>query len=320
MNVQILAGHPDPALGIALENFESEFRYPLGGAAWFRISHGSDYTRFFRAIGDARCFVATTDERIAGVLSVSLSPLHVPGQGVVLAAYLSDLKIRATGLRPGRVLLSLFRAAEQWVGGRAAVAFSVVMEGTSRLPSDYTGRQNIVPFRRVAELMVMRIAYDQTSVAHRCGTTVTIDSVEAARASMASNQHYLRGGESNLRSQMRPVGLTNAEGSAVAVLEDTRKAKRLFREDGSEMVSAHLTSFGYRNIAAASELIRVACGRCSDAAVPALFVAVPRDQTAEFMDALPPLKITQAPATVFAADLSGTTPLLDAWSIDTAQI
>ncbi len=38
---------PDPLVAKQLEQFESQFHYPLGQHGWFRISHGSDYTRFF---------------------------------------------------------------------------------------------------------------------------------------------------------------------------------------------------------------------------------------------------------------------------------
>ena len=44
--------------GPALARFEEQFTYPLGPGRTLRISHGDDYPRFFRAIGDAACFVA----------------------------------------------------------------------------------------------------------------------------------------------------------------------------------------------------------------------------------------------------------------------
>ena len=40
---------PDPWLGEALERFETQFYYPLGTDASFRIAHGREYLPFFQA-------------------------------------------------------------------------------------------------------------------------------------------------------------------------------------------------------------------------------------------------------------------------------
>ena len=50
MTVRNLTQAPDPDLAWALEDFERQFTYPLGAGHHFRISHGADYPRFFRAI------------------------------------------------------------------------------------------------------------------------------------------------------------------------------------------------------------------------------------------------------------------------------
>ena len=53
MIVQRIHSPPDPELADALSAFEQHFRYPLGRTRTFRISHGPDYPRFFRAMGKA---------------------------------------------------------------------------------------------------------------------------------------------------------------------------------------------------------------------------------------------------------------------------
>ena len=53
----------------ALEEFEQEFTYPLGEGCRFRISHGGDYLRFFRAMGEATLLVAARDGEITGSLA-----------------------------------------------------------------------------------------------------------------------------------------------------------------------------------------------------------------------------------------------------------
>ncbi|HTE89320.1 MAG TPA: hypothetical protein VK639_10220 [Terriglobales bacterium] len=55
MKVHELSSPPSPALARALAEFEAPFTYPLGPGKSFRISHGEDYTLFFRAQGLGRC-------------------------------------------------------------------------------------------------------------------------------------------------------------------------------------------------------------------------------------------------------------------------
>ena len=86
---------PTPTVANALREFENDFHYPLGRDGWFRISHGSDCTRFFRAMGEARCFVAQREGKVAGVISVARPTLRGPGSETIEAAYLADLKIAA---------------------------------------------------------------------------------------------------------------------------------------------------------------------------------------------------------------------------------
>ena len=107
----------DAGLAAALKNFEAEFRYPLGRDRWFTISHGEDYTRFFRAIGEARCFIACRDARVIGVISVSHCRMRRTDGEWLTAAYISDLKVSATG--GGRCLLRLLRNAAAWARGAA---------------------------------------------------------------------------------------------------------------------------------------------------------------------------------------------------------
>src|SRR5688500_3897167 len=73
MIVHQLHGPPPPELARALAGFESEFTYPLGPDSFFHISHGDDYPRFFRAMGEAACFVAQRrgDGTITGTLGAA---------------------------------------------------------------------------------------------------------------------------------------------------------------------------------------------------------------------------------------------------------
>src|SRR5262249_31385275 len=93
VNVHCLETVPSAALGRALSTFEGQFSYPLGPGATFRISHGEDYSRFFRAIGRATRFVAEEEGRVLGTLAVVIRRLARPDGGEEDTAYVADLKV-----------------------------------------------------------------------------------------------------------------------------------------------------------------------------------------------------------------------------------
>ena len=114
MKVRQISSPPDPALTRALAEFEAPFTYPLGPGKFFRISHGEDFTLFFRAQGTAACFIAEKKGRVVGALGTAMRRLWLPDGTDRTAAYIGDLKI-ATEARGGTVLVRLARAAEAWL-------------------------------------------------------------------------------------------------------------------------------------------------------------------------------------------------------------
>ncbi|MBV9123277.1 MAG: hypothetical protein JO112_07970, partial [Planctomycetes bacterium] len=114
-----LAGPPPPELARALAIFERDFTYPLGPGRSFRIDHGQDYPRFFRAIGKAGCFVAVGPDGVVGTLGATVRRLLLPDGSERPILYLGDLKI-APPARGGAVLLRLARATEAWARPQAS--------------------------------------------------------------------------------------------------------------------------------------------------------------------------------------------------------
>jgi hypothetical protein len=307
MNVHVLTGAPSPDLAGALARFEEQFTYPLGTARSFRISHGDDYLRFFHAVGDAACFVAERGGDVVGVLALAVTRLGTP-EGERAAVYLGDLKVAPTA-RGGRVLPRLASAAREWVGSRVDCAFAVVLDGTSVTPDAYTGRLGIPVFRAVANVAVLRLPAGGSPDLENWETPTTMGAECFAR--LTAGWMATRGGNPAERSETSPVWLVAPDGSACGRLEDTRRAKRLIADDGSEMISAHLSCIGYRDPAALAELLRVASAAAAIRGLPALFAAVPP----ELADTGIPGAIV-APATVFAAAIEPG----GLWSINTAEI
>jgi hypothetical protein len=304
-----------PVLAKALADFEVPFTYPLGSGKFFRITHGADYTLFFRAMGDGACFIAEHQGRVAGVLGTAVRKLWMPDGTERASAYMGDLKI-AEDARGSTVLLRLARAAEAWLRPRVDMGFGVVMNGTAQTPDAYTGRCGIPVFQDLGQIVVFRIFVSDGCAKHNPGHFHTTQEagLDCYRR-LSLGRYACPADQPQKRSQIKPVWLMNPGGLACGMLEDTRKAKRLIAGDGSEMLSAHLSCFAYGAVAAAAELIRIALGQVACLGLPALFVAVARSDAQELRDALHPLEVLAAPATVYGAGLR-----TGSWNINSSEI
>jgi hypothetical protein len=316
MTVHMVCEPPAALLGEALHNFEQQFVYPLGPGRTFQIEHGSDYARFYRAIGDGRCFVEEQGGRVRGVVAVAIRPMYLPDGRLLPVAYIGDVKV-AAGPGRGAVLLRTVRQAEPWCRPRAGAAFSVVMDGTPAVPTAYTGRLGIPPFAEVGKVMVFRFG------CHSSGSNVQGEQYTASEAAarecfrrLSAGRFACPPGVPAERSETGPIWLVHAGGAACGCLEDTRRAKRLVADDGTEMISAHLSGFAYRDISAGAALLRHALCRANALGFPALFVAVPALEAADVKAALSEVEVVSAPATVYAHGLDAGLP----WIINSSEI
>lgn len=97
----------------ALARFESGFSYPLGQKTKFRISHGEDYPRFFRAMGQCRVFVSERHGEVSGTLAGVVRTLDGSEKEGTNVLYVGDLKVEP-GLIAGLTLLRLAAALKSW--------------------------------------------------------------------------------------------------------------------------------------------------------------------------------------------------------------
>ncbi len=313
-----------PSLGGALEEFERQFVYPLGPGRSFRISHGTDYARFFRAIGGGQgvSFVAEdASGEVLGTLGVALRPMQWPDGSTRLAAYVGDLKV-VRDLRAAQTLLRLALAAFAWGRPLGAVAvYGIVMDGTPSSPSSYTGRFGIPAFQSLAGLRVLRLPVGPDSGgAMDESIGAPLPEVEELYAKLSARVPAFAplGGAPGLRSAMTPVGLLTPDRTACGVLEDTRLAKRLIGNDDAEMCSAHLSHFACTHPAAGLTVIREAMRRTAQGGnASALFVSIPASDEAllQLLRAAQP-ELVDAPATIFGAGL----PSDCAWNVSTSEI
>lgn len=316
MKVHALRDKSPPELANALAEFEARFTYPLGPGRSFRISHGEDYARFFRAMGPATCFVAQTEDRVVGTLGMAIRPTLMPDGSARRVAYIGDLKIDPAA-RGGVVLLRLGLAALAWGRPQVSAAYGVVMEGTPASPATYSGRAGLPAFLQVGRVMVLRFATGGGATSESDPRwVVSPDYAMECYRSLSRGRYAAWGGAPAERSEIALVWLMHPNAAACGQLEDTRRAKRLTDESGAEMLSAHLSCFAWRTPAAGAELIHQARQRAAVLGFPALFVSVAECDRGPLADALGDVETVVAPASVYGAGLSAGS----AWNINTSEI
>jgi hypothetical protein len=313
--VHVLQGPPPAALAAALARFEAQFDYPLGPGRRFRIDHGEDTTRFFRAMGEGASFVAERDGAVLGVIGASLRRLVLPGGEERPVVYIGDLKI-APEARGGRALPRLAAAVLEWVDGRASAAYSVVMDGTASSPARTTGRLGIPTFVVLGTTAVLRLSLRGGASTKSDALIVDASRGEALHRTLSAHQVVVHGGDAAVRSAMTPLWLASSGDGACGRLEDTERAKRLIDDAGVPMRSAHVSRFAYVDRDAAVALLRSALHRAAARGLPAMFVAVPRGDVEYLSQRLDGFEVVLAPATLHGF---GIEPGLH-WNLDTSEI
>lgn len=288
---------PPLPLQQALENFEQQFTYPLGAAGSFRIEHGQDYSGFCRAMGTGRSFIVEKDNEIKAAIGTSIRTLDTP-QGKVQAAYICDLKTNPNA-NCGRALLSCMEAALIWCRPQAQAAYGVVMDGTVADPAVYSGRFGIPHFSPVARVAVLQVSLAPLVTSAK-NNSIEIVSEWAARQQFAAlaNGYVCTSGTPIERSRIEPLWF--ASEGASGCLEDTRRVKRLIRDNGSEIVAAHLSNFAYSDVDPAASMIETAAARAANQNFQCLFVSVPLQDSMLIVQALTRLKVMLASATIYA--------------------
>ena len=320
MNVHALEAVSSSRLAGALARFETQFTYPLGPGRSFRISHGDDYARFFRALGEGRCFVAERDERVLGVLGAAVRPLMFPGGERRAALYVGDLKVDPR-VQGGRMVMRLASAVVGWLDERTEFAFGVVMDGTRATPPQYTGRLGLPGFTALGKIGVVRLAASPRSERGDGGRWKAWQAAdrdgEECHARLVSDGYACPVACDPSRSEMARCWLVDPAGSACGCLEDTLRSKRLYDvEDGSEIRSAHLSCFAYGSPSQGIELIGAALAATACRGLRHLFVAVPARDTATFVTHFRHRVDVAAPATVFGTGLEPGWP----WNINVSEI
>jgi Acetyltransferase (GNAT) domain len=302
MIIHCLSEPPDSKTTAALAVFEKDFTYPLGADLSFAISHGADYSRFFRSMGETKIYLAEISGEIVGALAtVQRHAIHTNGS-TFPAIYLCDAKVASA--HRGRTVLGrlAIKAREDVIAADYQAAYSVVMSGS--IPTTaYTGRLGIPAFKPISEQAVLR--FETPSEFRRIAIFTPV-----------KHENHLRfqAGNAALTSEIRPQ-ILEVDG-ATGVLVDTRRGKRLWQSDGREIISAHLTRAIFSSAQALADLITLAVEQAAALGFPGLFLSLAVDDPALalILDSAV-IKPTIAYATVYGTGLP-----VGRWAIETSEI
>lgn len=319
MTILELNSPPAPELGAALAEFEQSFLYPLGPDQKFRISHGQEYLPFFRAMGDVTLLVAEHAGRVLGTVVLVRRIVHIRSESGTReepAYYLCDLKLRSEWQRTPLLSRLSMAAMRHILSNGGQRCYGVVMDGTSRLPTDYTGRMGIPLLEPLAEIMIMRVTPREVLPIEETVQVAPVSAVEELYRSLHGHGVSASKGLSAERALMTPIGLVDSSGGACGKLEDTRRGKRLFLQTGEELLSAHLSNWAWTDARLGAKVLLQALSIGIQHGFKAIFAALPRKSYSQVLPYLQQAQIQEAPATIFGA---GFAPHHD-WWIDTAEI
>ncbi|MXZ56542.1 MAG: hypothetical protein F4227_05840 [Gammaproteobacteria bacterium] len=296
-----------------LRDFEYQFWYPLGESKEFRIEHPSLYTDFFSSMGDAYCFVALREDEVVGVLSAVIRTLVTPNGKSSQVAYVVDVKITKE-LQGSTLLYRLARTAILWLRPQITSAYSVVMDGTTVTPKQYTGRVGVPQFSWSGRVHLLSFStatnfpWKSRVSEHPLDLSSAETGIEPRKTSTAVPTWALM--NPLLRAQEDPVWLVDEQTDASALLEDTRRAKQLYDRQHTEYRYAHLTYLSYVSPEHIVSLIPHACTRSHSSGFTHLFVTVPETHLAVVQSRLDNIDHNAFSASIYGVSLSEDFPFL----------
>lgn len=284
-----------------LSKFEKEFTYPLGQDQSFRIDHGEDYGAFYRSIGDECIFYLEKENRVIGVISTTIKSIKLASGKVTSVGYIGDIKLTPS-YQKTIAALYLFKSIKPFLEQQAQIAYGLVMDGTKTLPSQYTGKASIPNFTPISKQYILRF---NTNCTITCQSSEITESTQAWKIYtnfLSKTPHDNEISQYQYRSSIEPQWMT-IENTAIGMLENTRKSKRLYLvENDEEIKSTHLSYFAFNSKASAKNLIINALKKSKELGFPGMFISFNEKNYKRLQPYLEDMDFTLSTATVYATD------------------
>ena len=207
---------------------------------------------------------------------------------------------------------------ELLIGPSGGRAYGVVMDGTGRIPPNYTGRLGVPVFVPISGIVILKVSvHAMAAPAGNPLCEMTAGESAQIHASLAPRGFIPIGGNPLLRSSMGSTDLATSDRRACGRLEDTRLAKRLLVSPNDEIRAAHLSRFAFATVSDGAQLLRGAAARCAAMDIPTLFAAVPAAVAPSLTAAIRSPAVQEIGATVFGCGFGDEAA---DWWVDTAEI
>lgn len=296
-NIFKLENTNDRELHQRLFAFEKQFDYPLGNGDRFYIDHSPDYKAFYQAIGRDNIVIVEKDNQIIATISSSIREITINDK-VEKVVYIGDLKIHPN-YQSSRVLYKLINFLKSILEREASLAYCVVMEGTKITPKNYTGRLGI-PTLAVQERINL-IKFITNDYQEQNLKIITEEEGYGLYCTLHNSSPLINYSNAKIRSLIAPTWF-NYNNQACAMIEDTRKAKKLFLENGSELISAHISYFSYADQNSAFTLLKHCIGYAYRHDFPIVFLALSRKQKDDLKEVLKNFTHQELSATIYSND------------------
>jgi hypothetical protein len=295
-----------------LIEFERLFSYPLSREKRFSIDHSPNYSAFYRAMGNAKIVIAEHNEQVIAVVSMSIRKISLNDRHCsdFNCGYIGDLKIHPD-FRSGRVLYRVAKFLQTTIQPELRFAYGVAMDGTSITPDAYTGRLGLPHFAPREKIHVL--GFETFAAASKA---LRISAGEGYKIFIALHAPLptIEQASFDIRSKSEPVWFA-IDTRAVAMLEDTVKAKRLKLMDGTELRAAHISYFEFSDVDSATEILNACLSLAHEREYSSTFVAMSESQYFLMRDRLNNFKFEPSLATVY-----GTENILSGININTSEI
>lgn len=215
---------PPPKIQNKIKNFESQFKYSLPRFQKYWISHSPDYTSFYRSFGvQAYNFALEHNYQIIGSFSLAIRSN---------ASYISNIRLHHR-YKNGFVLYYLL--APVWKLLKGYQYYTVLVNNKQE------SFKKFFPYEDKRYLLMLETKNDTINIQSEIIDPMKADGIYKSLTNQNITQASL-----GLRSMIEPVWLNN-KAQAICRIEDTRRAKILYDENGQEIILAYLTHFAYKN-------------------------------------------------------------------------
>jgi len=316
MNIFPLDYHPDKALAAALRKFELQFRYPLGDTTHFHISHGADYSAFYRSMGSQFSLFIAMEEQVCGVIAVVLRTLRRPDGKQQITAYVGDLKV-APQYQGSGLSAQLMRAALYWAKPRCDTGFAVVMEGTAITPDRYSKIYSLPDFTMTNRQIIVGLpVFKNQTLRQTKAIHADQDSVLKLHQRLCQNAYSLVAETKKQDPEQDEIPLISPCQTACGILKNTRLTKQLINPKHKPMTIEHLSYLAYQTPSAVLPFVHQASTLAAKRGADFLFFSLPRQHTHELLNSIRELKPILAPATIYSHGLEHGSP----WFINSAEV